>query len=211
MAYNPVPTVATGDLWTASNHNTYIRDNFAAGVPDIFTAAGDLAIASGANAASNLPVGSNGQVLQVIAGMPAWNGADGCFVRRSTAQSIPNGFLPTAISSFDIESWDYNNYHSGSNGYITIPETGIYTVQVGAFFNGHATVGTRRAICVGSPSLSYSAMNSYSQADGSYQVDMICTYTGLYNAGAQLTCLVSQLSGGSLNVYAAYLTIARIK
>lgn len=30
MAYSAVPTVSTGDLWTASNHNTYIRDNFTA-------------------------------------------------------------------------------------------------------------------------------------------------------------------------------------
>jgi len=30
MSYSPVPTVVTGDTWTASQHNTYIRDNFAA-------------------------------------------------------------------------------------------------------------------------------------------------------------------------------------
>lgn len=63
MGYNAVPTVATGDPWTAANHNTYIRDNFAAGVPDIFTTKGDLAVASAANAASRLGVGSNYQVL----------------------------------------------------------------------------------------------------------------------------------------------------
>lgn len=63
MAYNAVPTVATGDPWTAANHNTYIRDNFAAGVPDIFTTKGDLAVASAANAAGRLGVGSNNQVL----------------------------------------------------------------------------------------------------------------------------------------------------
>jgi hypothetical protein len=28
MAYSAVPSVSTGDLWTAANHNTYIRDNF---------------------------------------------------------------------------------------------------------------------------------------------------------------------------------------
>lgn len=61
--YNPVPTVATGDLWTASNHNTYIRDNFAAGVPHIFTTKGDLAVALGSQAAGRLGVGDNGDVL----------------------------------------------------------------------------------------------------------------------------------------------------
>jgi hypothetical protein len=30
MVYTVVPTVYTSDTWTASNHNTYIKDNFAA-------------------------------------------------------------------------------------------------------------------------------------------------------------------------------------
>lgn len=72
MAYNPVPTVATGDLWTASNHNTYIRDNFAAGVPAIFTAPGQVPYASGAGAAAILPAPADGQFLGHSAGLPAW-------------------------------------------------------------------------------------------------------------------------------------------
>jgi hypothetical protein len=28
MAYSAVPSVSTGDLWTAANQNTYLRDNF---------------------------------------------------------------------------------------------------------------------------------------------------------------------------------------
>ena len=58
-----MPLVATGDAWTASYHNAYVRDNFAAGVPDLFTAKGDLAAATGADAAARLAVGSDGQVL----------------------------------------------------------------------------------------------------------------------------------------------------
>jgi len=72
MVYNPVPTVATGDLWTASNHNTYIRDNFAASIPDIFQAAGDLVYASAADAAARLPIGSNGLLLSIVNGLPSW-------------------------------------------------------------------------------------------------------------------------------------------
>lgn len=30
MAYTPVPTVNSGDLWTAANHNLYIKDNITA-------------------------------------------------------------------------------------------------------------------------------------------------------------------------------------
>lgn len=63
MAYTAVPTKSVGNTWTATENNTYIRDNFAAGVPDIFEAKGDIAVASAANAAGRLAVGSNGQVL----------------------------------------------------------------------------------------------------------------------------------------------------
>ena len=63
MAYTRVPTVAVGDLWTAANHNAYVKDNFAAGIPDIFTAKGDLAVASAANVADALPVGSDDEIL----------------------------------------------------------------------------------------------------------------------------------------------------
>jgi hypothetical protein len=63
MVYNPVPLVSTGDLWTATNHNTYIKDNFAAGVPDIFTTKGDIAVATGADVAVRMAAGANGLFL----------------------------------------------------------------------------------------------------------------------------------------------------
>jgi hypothetical protein len=66
MSYNPVPLVVTGDAWTAANHNIYIRDNFAAGVPAIFTAKGDLAVGSAAQTAVALPVGSNRKFLMAL-------------------------------------------------------------------------------------------------------------------------------------------------
>jgi len=65
MAYRVVPTVSTGDAWTAINHNTYIKDNFASGVPDIFTTAGDMIYASTANAGSRLGIGTAGQYLRM--------------------------------------------------------------------------------------------------------------------------------------------------
>jgi hypothetical protein len=65
MAYNTPPTKNTGDVFTASEFNTYIRDNFAAGVPDIFTTAGDIAVATGANVGVRLAVGTQGQRLVV--------------------------------------------------------------------------------------------------------------------------------------------------
>lgn len=81
MSFSPVPTVATGDIWTAAQHNTYIRDNFAAGVPGLFTTKGDIAIASASQVAGRLGVGSAGQALTPDsaealgvkwAGFPTW-------------------------------------------------------------------------------------------------------------------------------------------
>ncbi len=62
MAYIAHPTVVTGQTWTASNQNTYVRDNFIAGVPDIFTTKGDIVVASGADTAIRLGVGSDEQI-----------------------------------------------------------------------------------------------------------------------------------------------------
>lgn len=46
MSYNAVPTVAPGDAWSAAQHNTYIRDNFAAMWKGV--SAGDLDYYTGA-------------------------------------------------------------------------------------------------------------------------------------------------------------------
>lgn len=66
MAYTPVPTVSTGDLWTAADHNTYIKDNFAAGVPAIITAKGDLVVGSGSQSAGILSVGDDYNLLTTL-------------------------------------------------------------------------------------------------------------------------------------------------
>ena len=63
MSYTPVPLVVAGDWIDEVFINTYWSNNMAAGVPDIFTAKGDLAVATAANAASALAVGINNQVL----------------------------------------------------------------------------------------------------------------------------------------------------
>lgn len=75
MGYSVVPTVASGDLWTAANHNMYIRDNFAAGVPAVFSAAGDLPYAPAALQTGRIPIGELGEVLKVLnSGIPGWGG-----------------------------------------------------------------------------------------------------------------------------------------
>lgn len=63
MAYTPVPTVSTGDSWTAQDMNRYVKDNFAAGVPGLMTTKGDIVAATGVDAAARVGVGANDSVL----------------------------------------------------------------------------------------------------------------------------------------------------
>lgn len=63
MSYNAVPTVSTGDVWTATNHNLYIRDNFRAIVPDVVTTKGQLVIGDGIDALALLGVNSDNNIF----------------------------------------------------------------------------------------------------------------------------------------------------
>ena len=51
MGYTVVPTITTGDVATSAWGNTHIKDNFAAGVPDLFTTADDGVYADGSDSA----------------------------------------------------------------------------------------------------------------------------------------------------------------
>lgn len=69
MAYTPVPSKANGDpAYSASDINTYIKANQAAGVPDIFTTKGDIAVATAEDVASRFGVGANGAYLVAASG-----------------------------------------------------------------------------------------------------------------------------------------------
>ncbi len=95
MAYNPVPTVATGDPWSAANHNTYVRDNFAAGVPDIFTAAGQIPYSTAADVAAVLAKPTVASVLKMLdTGVPSWldlTTIPGILHTKGVANFTPNG------------------------------------------------------------------------------------------------------------------------
>lgn len=134
MAYSVVPTAVTGDLWTAANHNTYIKDNFAATLPDAFTAAGDIPYASAADTLALLSIGTAGQVLRVNAAenAPEWAADfDGASV-STTDQNV--GFATSAKVVFTTENYDTNSYWSTDNpDAIIVPYSGLYQ------FTGHAT------------------------------------------------------------------------
>jgi hypothetical protein len=199
MAYSAVPTVSTGDYWTAANHNTYIRDNFAAGVPDIFTTAGDLVYATGANAAARLALGAAGSVLRAGASAPSWAPYVGCVTRRTSNQSIPNT-TETAVS-FTSEDFDSDAYHDNSTNpsRITIPSAlgGTYWVYAGIKFDGNAT-GVRY---IGIQKNGSGTNLARVDQDGTTQdQSLFVGQTMQLSASDYLEIYAYQSSGGALNI-----------
>lgn len=74
MAWTSPATYVTGTILQASQLNL-IRDNLLATGPAVVTTAGDLVVATGANALARLGIGATADVLQVVAGVPAWGGS----------------------------------------------------------------------------------------------------------------------------------------
>lgn len=127
MAYTPVPSVSTGDTWSASQHNTYVRDNFAAGVPDIFTTKGDLAVATAADTAARLAVGSTGAILVADSAAAAgvrWS-STGKTASAGFAIGIHTGATLTAAANSDSL---YNTYISTT--FATVTYTGLLAAQL---------------------------------------------------------------------------------
>jgi len=78
MAYSSdFPVVATGDLWTAGQHKTYIKDNLSA--IWVGTTAGDTDYYTGATGKSRLAIGTAGQISRTNAGAtaPEWYSQEG--------------------------------------------------------------------------------------------------------------------------------------
>ena len=132
MAYTPIPTKSTGDTWAHTDHNTYWRDNMAAGVPDIFTTKGDIAAATGADAATRRPVGANGSYLFVDSSKSDglyWK-ARGYYISRHKIAAAPAIADSTAtIINFATESFDPGSaVTTGAAWKYTAPLTGYYHV-----------------------------------------------------------------------------------
>ena len=131
MAYSTVPTVATGDSWSAAQHNTYIRDNFTALWP--YTTAGDIVYATSATAIDRLPIGTNGYILSVSSGVPAWIDsanllAKSCLIRRSSSQNITKN--TQTLITFENEVYDnFSYWSSGDPTKIILPKAGYYRLS----------------------------------------------------------------------------------
>jgi hypothetical protein len=129
MAYIAVETVTTGQAgWGATWVNTFIKNNFAAGVPDIFTTKGDIVAATAADTAARLAVGADSLVLVANSGAASgvqW-GAPGLIkVNDSGSQgSIWN----TAVKLTQLDNEFYDLGSQWANDRFTCTCPGYYLV-----------------------------------------------------------------------------------
>lgn len=193
MTYQTVPTVTTGEMWTASQHNTYVRNNFSALWP--YTTKGSIAYA---NSATELvsPASVTGiKILKSISGVPAWGDPPSrkfCYVTRNN-QTAAAG---TTGISFSTEIFDNNSMWSGGDPTkISLPDAGIYRFDGFYVFTDDDT--GRRAMLLNDGSLKY--MDSRKPVDGVYSCGSF-SYVYYTSSSKTVTIVAEQTSLSSLKV-----------
>ena len=191
MTYQTVPTVTTGEMWTASQHNTYVRDNFASLWP--YTDQGSIAYASSTTALASPTSVTGIKILQSVSGVPTWSAPPSrkfCYVTRNN-QTANDG---TTGISFSTEIFDNNSmWSSGDSTKISLPDAGIYR------FDGYVVWdsddGGKRAILLNDGSLKY--METRRPVTGIFS-SYSFSYIYYTSSSKTVTTVVEQTSGGTL-------------
>lgn len=135
MAFKTPKSWVTGDIVTAPQLNEEIRDQ----LNSIWVGqqAGDLEYYTSGSTKQRIPVGTNGYILKVVNGVPAWTSTSmiGCRISTTSYQNI-NANTETAVTPYATEDYDSSGFHSGTNGYFTIPAglAGWYLIGAGGYF-----------------------------------------------------------------------------
>lgn len=123
MSYQNVPTVSTGDFWSAVDHNTYVRDNFSAGVPGLFAAKGDMAVGLGAANAGRLSANVDYSIL---------------FAKSSETGGVRRAPLSEQLLVFHLAAPTSGYSYTATGGtWTTIPYT---TLQFNSPFTAHGVI-----------------------------------------------------------------------
>ena len=203
MGYTAVPTVTTGDIWTAANHNKYLKDNFEAGVPGIFDAKGDMIVATGANAGQKLSVGADGDPLgfnPLLTGGAKWGAA----MMTVLTMSADTGFLGNGDAiPWNTEVKDDFVGHSGSGSTISVKGVCLVGANIhyycdardGANYPGAGIYNSAGDILVGELTHEYT----------DFAFSMIC----IDDFGASDTVCVKSHGGGGSQQFKVYATYSR--
>ena len=208
MAYSVVPLVATGDLWTAANQNTYVRDNMSA--IWVGTTAGDTDYYTGAANKSRLAVGTAGQIKRVnaAANAPMWGGI--LYAHIYAAVDTTVGTAADTLVEMDTAYLDVDDFVSASvDDRITIP-AGFscyylvnYYVEIESNAAGYRTVKLRRnagLVDIDNTTVRMEAVNGA-------PTDISAMAIIHADAGDYITLCCYQNSGGDLDVTYACLSM----
>jgi hypothetical protein len=125
----PKTDVTTG--LSAKEYNQFIKDNFAASIPDLFTAKGDIAVATGIDAAIPVAVGANGAYLWADSGATA--GVSWSITEKLFAGPSGSVFSMTRNGSWTDASWITGEKFDIASAYssytFTSPKSGYYLVM----------------------------------------------------------------------------------
>ena len=229
MAY-PIPTQVDGATWdiliyhisvtsggvitvtdarTFCNFSTIISPDHLDENAFPYSVVGDMAYLSASQILSRVPVGSEGDIMGISGGIPAFVPISGVSLTRSIPMSIPNNVV-TVIDSFDFEGFDYGSYHAGTDEFITIPATGVYSIIVRGYFSGHATVGKLREIGIRRNAAVIISQSTAQDTDSSAvwvnaALNLLCT------VGDLITMYAVQKSGVAVNFNLAGMQVCRIR
>ena len=133
MAYAALPSKSSSDTLDLDDYNK-IKGNFEAGVPDIFSAKGDIAAGTAADTADRLAVGANNSIIIAKSGETTglyWHPVHGARVYNSA--NIDPATSSWVELTFDSERTDSDGMHSvaSNTGRLTIVGAGAGLYMVG--------------------------------------------------------------------------------
>jgi len=215
MAYsiNQVPTLATGDTWTADQHNIYLRDNFRSIIPNVFDGAGDMMISVGANQAEILNVGNDYSLFRVISGGygVGWKTYPlSAYVKTgNNYMSIPSN-TSTLITGLNNHVVYEDIPGMVGNSSIAFMAVGFYLVGIALYWDQvSAGGGSTLSVWVDtSPNGTHGqSIRSNDSADINWQ--SLVFVEGIFGAGS-VAFRVEQFSGGALNINSVSIIVIKL-
>lgn len=203
MAKIAYRTWTTDETVTATMLNQQLRDNG----NEIWkgSAAGDMDYYQDATHKIRLPIGSPGDIMQMVNGFPAWAGFSGCITIVASPVSVNNDTL-TAVQFSSGALIDTDGYYT-NNTTFTIPADGVYMVYAYVMFAAHAAANTLRELSTNTDYAITTRRGSIASTD----MYMAIQGVGFMEQGDITSAEVKQKSGGALNVTGIYHSIVRIK